>query len=389
VSATPPTAHPLAPVGPARPARRVSWSFVLVTLASAVVGAIVAVLGVRAIGDGASALDAVKIAILAVLAIWTQTVLHEAGHAVAALARGYRPFAFGVGPLRLERSTGGWRLHVTRSVRGIGGFASLLPPPNAARPRLDDAVYLAGGPLANLIGAGLALALMPTLSPGSTAWLAAGAFAAFGLLIGTVNLIPFTSAGWRSDGRGLLDLVRRPALVAAYRRLQELGVLTMTGVRPRDWPEALVPPLPGPDADRLLRIGAAQLRLSRALDRDEPDAAREAAAVLAEAYPETPDGQRQLIAVALAAHAALVERDADLLDAWRERLDGALFDLTAQRHWLAAESALLRGDREAARAALDACRAALDRIHDDTSRRILVERLDALTAVLAGARGPT
>lgn len=385
----PPTPHPLAPVGPARPARRISWSFVLITGASAVVGAFVAVLGVRAIGDGASALDAMTIAILAVIAIWTQTILHEAGHALAALARGYRPFAFGVGPLRLERGTGGWRLHVARNVRGIGGFASLLPPPNAARPRLDDAVYLAGGPLANLVGAGLALALMPTLAPGSTAWLAAGMFAAFGLLLGAINLVPFTSAGWRSDGRGLLDLLRRPALVAAYRRLQELGVLTMTGVRPRDWPEALVPPLPGPEADRLLRLGAAQLRLSRALDRDEPGMAREAAAVLAEAYPETPDGQRQLIAISLAAHAALIERDADLLDAWRERLDGALFDLTAQRHWLAAESALLRGDLTAARAALEASRAALDRIHDDTSRRLLVERLDALMAELAGARRPT
>jgi hypothetical protein len=377
--------HPLAPVGPVRPPRRFSWSYLLITGASAALGAVVAIFAVRALGDAASPLDALKVAVLVVLAIWTQTLLHEAGHTVAALARGYRPLAFGVGPLRLERGTGGWRLHVTRSIRGIAGFASLLPPPNAARPRLDDAVYLAGGPLANFLGAGLALALLPALTPGGTAWVAAASFAAFGLLLGGINLIPFSSAGWRSDGRGLLDVIRRPALVAAYRRQQELGVLTMSGVRPRDWPLALLPPLPGPDADRLLRIGAAQLRLSHAIDRDAPDAAREAAAVLAECYPDTPDGQRQLIAIALAGHAALVERDPDLLDAWRERIDGALFDLTAQRQWLAAESALLRGDRDGARAAIDASRAALGRVHDQTSRTILVERLDQLASAVEAA----
>jgi hypothetical protein len=283
-----------------------------VLVGSAIGGGLVAVMAMRGLGDERSPYTLPIIVCALLLAVWFQILIHEAGHALAALARGYRPMAFGVGPLRLERGQAGWRLHVARNVGGIGGFASLLPPLAARHPRLDDAIYLGGGPLANLLAAAIAFALLPLTDPGDAAAILLWALGAFGILVGAMNLVPFTSAGWRSDGLGLLDLWRKPGLVAGYRRLQHLGALQTTGVRPRDWPVALIPELPPADADPHLRRGAAMMRLSHALDRESPDPAREAAAVLASSWAEAPDGLRQLIAVSMATHAALIERDADL-----------------------------------------------------------------------------
>lgn len=371
--------HPLAPpaAGPAR-RRRPTLAGVLVLVDSAVGGGVVAFASLRALDDGTTAFQLVIVGLALFVGIWLQLLIHETGHALAALSRDYRPMAFGLGHLRLERGQVGWRLHVARKVRGIGGFASLLPPAKASHPRLDDAIYLAGGPLANFLTAAVAMALLPWTEPGSALASLLFALAAFGILIGVINLIPFTSAGWRSDGLGLLDLWRKPELVAGYRRLKQLAALQMNGLRPRDWPDALIPELPPAHADPHLRRGVALVRLHHALDREDPSAAREAAAALVADWAEAPDGLRQSVAVSLAAHAALIERDADLVDAWLAHADGGLFDLTASRQWLAGEAAALRGDIDGARGGIAAARAALGRVHDPASHAMLVEALDAL-----------
>lgn len=380
------TSHPLAPpaAGPAR-RRKPTLAGALVLIGSAVGGGVVAFASLRALDDGVTAFHLSIVVLALLVSIWLQLLVHETGHALAALSRGYRPMAFGVGPLRLERGQAGWRLHVARNVHGIGGFASLLPPTEAPDPRLDDAIYLAGGPLANFLAAAVALALLPWTEPGSASATSLWALAAFGVLIGAVNLVPFTSGGWRSDGLGLLDLWRKPELVAGYRRLQQVGVLQMNGLRPRDWPVALIPELPTADADPHLRRGVALVRLNHALDREQPAPAREAAESLVADWAEAPDGLRQIVAVSLAAHAALVERDAELVDAWLAHADGGLFDLTSSRHWLAAEAAALRGDLHGARRAIAAARAALGRVQDPASHAMLVEALDTLE----GRCGPT
>ena len=78
-------------------------------------------------------------AVLALLAglfvsAWPHVVLHEAGHAIARISRGTRAIAFGVGPLRMERrGDGHWHWRKGGGVRGIGGFATLVPQAAGAR----------------------------------------------------------------------------------------------------------------------------------------------------------------------------------------------------------------------------------------------------------------
>ncbi|WP_407353395.1 hypothetical protein [Luteimonas sp. R10] len=316
-----------------------------------------------------------------VLATWPNIVLHEAGHAAAGLARGMRALAFGVGPFRIERGAGGWRFRRGGGVRGISGFAALLPGEERGFGRADQAVFLVGGPLANLMTAALGLAAAALLA--GSAWAAAAQGAAYSaLLIGVVNLVPFRSKGWRSDGRGLLDLLRATADAALQQQVNRLMALSMAGVRPRDWPEALMPAVVDDSPTPTLAIVGRLLRLSRACDQRDASAARDCAEVLRARFWEAPEVLRPNIAVSLAGYAAVMLRDDALVAAWRPLCEGGLLDLTPYRAWLDAEHAVLSGDAASARRRLETARARLDRVQDAASLVVLGEHLDALAARL-------
>lgn len=351
---------------------------VLVFVAMFSVSGVVGALAARALGD-APAWQLVPLLASLVLSLWLQLIVHEAGHALAGMARGMRPVGIGLGPLRMERGVGGWRTRWGGGVRGIGGFAALVPAPDRARPARDEAIYLAGGPLANLAAA--AVAAIPLASGATGLW--AGAlwmFAGVGTMLGVINLLPFHSQGWRSDGRGLLDLLRAAPDALQMRRMTQLASLSMAGVRARDWPAAMVPPLPGADAAPAIARMALMLRHAHALDTGADDDARACAHALRALHHDAPDGVRQISALTLASHAALVERDRALLAAWRPRCEGGLLDLGAHRAWLDAELAALAGDRPARDAALARARDALPRVHDAGSARVLGEWIDRCAA---------
>jgi hypothetical protein len=324
------------------------------------------------------------------LTVWPHIVLHEAGHALAGLARGMRPVAFGIGPLRWDRGGSGWRFRRSTGIAGISGFAALLPVGQRGLSRADQALYLLGGPLANLATAALAFALAGAAGEARVAasWLAGAGISA--LLLGAVNLLPFHSKGWRSDGRGLLDLLRRSPDAALQQRIHQVLALHMAGVRPRDWPEALIPaPVTTADASPspMLAANADLLRLSWAMDRGDAATAEAAAVRATAALHALPEAFRPHLATALAGHAARALRDPVLLAAWRPLCEGGITDLGVVRAWLDAELAVLSADGEA-RARIDTARAALDRAPDPVTALLLAEYLDDLDRRLR-ARGDT
>lgn len=321
--------------------------------------------------------------LFAVLTLWPHIVLHEAGHAVAGLARGMRAIAFGVGPLRWERGLSRWRLRRGTGIAGIGGFAALLPQGERGLSRTDQALFLAGGPLANLLTAALALACLP-LADGSPVLasflIGSAACAAF---LGAANLLPFHTQGWRSDGRGLLDLLQRSPDAALQQRINRLMALSMAGVRPRDWPQALVPEAVGASASPLLAMNGDLLRLSWAMDRGDPVQSAAAAGQAIARFNDLPEAFRPHVAIAVAGYVARLPRDRATLAAWRPLCEGGITDLSVMRYWLDAELAALSGDSAAARAAAAAARGRIDHAPDPTSALLLSEYLDDLEAGLA------
>lgn len=317
------------------------------------------------------------------LSLWPHIVLHEAGHALAGLSRGMYAIAFGVGPLRIERgSNDRWRWRYGGGVRGIGGFAALLPRGERGLSRLDQTVFLLGGPLANLVTAALCLALVVWV-PMSTWWIAAGLGVTLGaVFMGLGNLVPLHKEGWRSDGRGLLDLARRTPDAALQLQINQLMALSLADVRPRDWPATSIPVLEAGVASSGLQLTARLLRLSHASDRRDAEAARQEAEALAAAFPKAPAVFQSAIAVTLASHAALLVGDRPLLAAWRAHCEGGLMDLSPYRAWIDAEIAGLDGDTDALASHLRQARVLADRLPDAASRRVFEERLAVLAQTI-------
>ncbi|MEN5059603.1 site-2 protease family protein [Luteimonas sp. TWI1416] len=357
----------------------------LPTLRGAIGGAVV---GVGAAMIGIPLLDALPPGALTalllgfVLSIWPHVVLHEAGHAVAGLSRGMRAIAFGVGPFRCERRGTRWRWRRGGRLHGIGGFAALLPQGTRGLSRLDQAVFLLGGPMANLLTAVLLLACARWLPlPVHLAAACIGSAIAAALL-GLGNLLPLQLSGWRLDGRVLLDLLRRTPDAALHLQISQLMALSLAGVRPRDWPEAAIPVLSASLASDGLALSGRMLRLSHAIDRRDAGAARADAVALTAAFASAPAVSRGPIAVTLASHAALLVGDRALLAAWRLRCDGGLLDLSPYRAWLDAELARLDGDAGALTTHLADARALAERIPDAASRMVFDDRLEALAQAL-------
>ncbi|NYZ61845.1 site-2 protease family protein [Luteimonas deserti] len=358
------------------------WRRALLAALPFVVGAAV---GVGLARVGVPALDAVPpreaLALLAgfLVSLWPHIVLHEAGHAVAGVMRGMQAIAFGVGPLRAERGGDArWRWRHGGGIAGIGGFAALLPRAERGHSPLDQAVFLLGGPAANLATAAI-FAAVATWAPLSALPAAAcTGIALAAALLGLGNLVPLHRQGWRSDGRGLLDLVRGTPDAALQVQINQLVALGLAGVRPRDWPEASMPAMDEAVASSGLQSSGRMLRLSRAVDRRDAEAAWPDALALTAGFAAAPAVVQGAIAVSLASHAALLVRDRALVSAWRLHCHGGLMDLSPYRAWLDAEIAGLDGDTTAVATHVGHARALADRIPDTASRRVFDERLDAL-----------
>lgn len=345
-----------------------------------------AVVGAGAAHFGSGLLPQVGLtgAIAFVIAMWPNVILHEAGHALAGLARGMQLVAFGIGPLRAERGNQDrWRLRHGGGVRGMSGFAAMAPRAGREPGRIDQALVLAGGPLANLLVAALCLWLGTLSAVASWVSQLAVGFGASALVLGLVNLLPLSSGGWRSDGRGLIDLVRGSPHAALQQQVNQMVALSMAGVRPRLWPAGLVPGASAEDSSPLLAAAADAMRLTHAMDMGDDAAAARAAEDVARQFWALPEAMRPAIAVGVAGYAARITRDAPQLRAWRAHCGGrSLLDLTPYLHWLDAELAMLEDQPGHARTEIASARATLGRVHDAAGALLMAEYLDGLESRL-------
>lgn len=135
------------------------------------------------------------------LLILAVTLVHELGHCLAGLLAGLEFDRIRVGPLELD----GYKRLSWEWNRGtiLGGHALMLPKGDSALP-VRIAVYVAGGPIANVACGLMLLNMMPTQSAhfiGLAQLFVAGSF-----VVGIANLIPFRRYGFSSDGMKLVLL---------------------------------------------------------------------------------------------------------------------------------------------------------------------------------------
>lgn len=316
---------------------------------------------------------------------WKMLVLvHEVGHALAGRAAGMWLFAIGVGPWRGQRGADGWRFWRARHVKGVGGFAVMLPRDGEVNP-MTRTVYLLGGPCANLIVALACAWAASLLEADSVVGQTLLLVAAVGALMGAINLIPFQVRGWSSDGRQLWALWRGLPEALVSERLLRLGGLSMVGVRPRDWPE-----FNAVDADdnRLPQSMADALRrcvITRAIDAGATDncAAHAAVAALAAGFWQGPDGIRQVNALLLATWEMVTRHNHSSAQAWLAESEGGLIDQSCQRSWVRAAVAVELGQLSEAHTHVAAARVQLGRLVDPASQLMLSDLLTSLELKLS------
>lgn len=139
-------------------------------------------------------------------AFFLQIILHEAGHMVAALLRGWSFVYFMVLGFVLSRKNG--KFHLSRfAIPGVGGQCMMMPPEKRDTD-FGIAFYNAGGVLMNIIVALLAIVLLGCFYEfmvwDVTVFLASLSFS--GLLFALVNGVPSVSGGVPNDGMNIRKL---------------------------------------------------------------------------------------------------------------------------------------------------------------------------------------
>lgn len=141
-----------------------------------------------------------------VLSFIIHIVVHEAGHMIAAMARGWKFLSFMIMGVVLNRRDG--RLRLSRfSMAGAAGQCLMLPPENGDTP-FGIALYNAGGVLANLLLTVIAsvILFMPSTHHSLTATVFLLCVIIVGLYLIIMNGIPHKLAGLPNDGLNMLSL---------------------------------------------------------------------------------------------------------------------------------------------------------------------------------------
>lgn len=141
-----------------------------------------------------------------VLSFIIHIVVHEAGHMIAAMARGWKFLSFMIMGIVLNRRNG--RLRLSRfSMTGAAGQCLMLPPENGDTP-FGIALYNAGGVLANLLITVIAsvILFMPSTYHSLTATVFLLCVIIVGLYLIIMNGIPHKLAGLPNDGLNMLSL---------------------------------------------------------------------------------------------------------------------------------------------------------------------------------------
>ncbi|HTX39436.1 MAG TPA: M50 family metallopeptidase [Bryobacteraceae bacterium] len=155
------------------------------------------------------------------LLLWVNVALHECGHALAAVAVGFRLKVLAVGPLVFTKNAG--RLRVGFAWRGLllsSGYMGAVPD-SPRRFRLRQTMVVAAGPVASLLAGGIFLGIA-FLLPGTRAqnlWGLMAMAAVIGFYVGTINLLPLGYC----DGTMLFHLL------LGTRRGEELTNLILRG----------------------------------------------------------------------------------------------------------------------------------------------------------------
>ena len=168
--------------------------------------------------------------------LYTQIVIHEAGHLVFGLLTGYRFSLFRIGSLTFLRDPDSGRIRIKRmQLAGTGGQC-LLVPPEPINGRIPFALYHLGGSLMNLIASAVFFVLYLISRPIPVLSLIMLVGVIVGIAYAMMNGIPMRLGAIDNDGYNLYAQTKSPAAMEAMRIQLLIAEASARGVRLRDMP---------------------------------------------------------------------------------------------------------------------------------------------------------
>ena len=157
---------------------------------------------------------------LVLLALVATVVVHEFGHLIAAQMVGFKFRILTLGPWSIVATPNGLRHRFSLKVMGLIFGQQLSTPPDITQDDDKFQVYLAGGGVANILTAAMAMLCWYGFELRGLSAVFMGAFAGWGLFLGIINLMPFrTKMGVASDGYNMRALRQNTPEAVRFRAL--------------------------------------------------------------------------------------------------------------------------------------------------------------------------
>ncbi|UOQ72697.1 hypothetical protein [Hymenobacter cellulosilyticus] len=261
-------------------------------------------------------------------------VVHEGGHVLGAWLARFHLLTFAASWLRITRRANGWQVRLQKPIESLGGMVQAFPT-HARHLRRRYAIYIAGGPLANLLTGSLALYLRQAVlfspevgfSLSRTEYLLENALFYFGwasLLIGVFNLLPLTlKSGYTIDGKKLWHLVRGGTAMHQHLGLLYFQSVAYAGTRPRDWNLTQLEAFLAYRSHTVLDFYAHLYAYAYYQDRDDHTLMEEHLAAALERRHTGPVGLQQYVLTEAAVVAALYDQNAEYARQWLEQAQAA------------------------------------------------------------------
>ncbi|HZZ38519.1 MAG TPA: M50 family metallopeptidase [Acidobacteriaceae bacterium] len=163
--------------------------------------------------------------------------IHELGHAAVGKALGMKIRGFIAGPLQWHIRDGRWRFRFVLSGFLTPGGATTVVPANPGQRVWREVAMVAAGSCGGLLSGGLALWLV-FASPRSRQeqlWLPLAVFATMSLVVSILNLIPFRTKSFYSDGARIWQILAGGPWGDLHRAFSAAAATTVTPLRPRDF----------------------------------------------------------------------------------------------------------------------------------------------------------
>lgn len=211
--------------------------------------------------------NAVTTAITLFLAMVISVIIHECGHLLPSLCLGFRVCRLVIGPLAIVRSQSKWRLEYSR--KWFMASVSAVPAGEFAW-RARMLFVVAAGPLASFyffLYAMHQLVDFGPFTPSSEMW---SSLAQLNFFIFVLGLVPNSaSAGTRNDARLFLTLCKNGDEAQQIRLYHATTRLQAAGIRPREYPLALLNKLANTKGNPDLTLFNAHTLFLWALDRQD------------------------------------------------------------------------------------------------------------------------